>query len=67
MMDEKIREYRSKHKNCDWCKYNRYRTYIHWTDCSFQECVLKDEIIKFNKLKAKFCKYYELKGDNDEI
>ena len=28
---------------------------------------LKDEIIKFNKLKAKFCKYYELKGDNDEI
>ena len=62
-MDENIKNYRSKHKNCDWCKYSRYRTYVHWTNCSFQECVLKDKIIKYNKLKAKFCKYYQLKED----
>ena len=67
MMDEKMKEYRKKHKNCDWCKYSRYRIYCHWTTCSYQECILKDEIITYNKLKAKFCKYYELKEDNNEI
>lgn len=67
MMDKKIKDYRTKHKNCDWCKYSKYRIFNHWTSCSYQECILKDKIIKWNKLEAKFCKYYELKEDKSEI
>ena len=66
MMMNKIKEYRTLHKKCKWCKYYRYNTYIHWTDCCYGECILKDKIINYENL-PRLCKYYELKEDNNEI
>ena len=60
-MDEKIKEYRVKHKKCIWCKYCVYKD---WSDLyfanSYFECTLKDKIINFLYL-PRFCKYYTLK------
>ena len=44
MMMNKIKGYRTLHKKCKWCKYYRYNVYIHWTDCCYGECILKDKI-----------------------
>lgn len=66
MMMNKIKEYRTLHKKCKWCKYYRYNVYIHWTDCCYGECVLKDKIINYESL-PRLCKYYELKEANNEI
>lgn len=60
-MDEKIKEYRLKHKKCDYCKYCVYRD---WSDLyyanSYFECTLKDKIINFLYL-PRFCKYYTVR------
>ena len=64
-MDTKIKEYRTKHKKCKWCKYYKYNVYIHWTDCCYGECILKDKIIHYESL-PRLCKYYELKEDNND-
>lgn len=69
--DQKQIEYRQLHRKCRWCRYSKYEIYSHWTECCYWHCQLKDEIIKYDKLKAKFCKYYDIdKGDvelKDEI
>ena len=67
-MDNKIRDYRTKHKRCKWCKYYKYRQFPHWVDICIKDCLLKDKEIKTN-LMAKFCKYYELKEEDkiDEL
>lgn len=68
---EKQIEYRQKHPRCKWCQYSHYETWSHWTNCCYWECKLKDKIIKYDMLNAKFCKYYDVdKGDvelEDEI
>ena len=66
MMMNKIKEYRTLHKKCKWCKYYRYNVYMHWTDYCYGECILKDKIINYESL-PRLCKYYELKEDNNEI
>lgn len=60
-MDKKIKEYRTKHKKCKWCKFYKY----HSLDCcafvtAYSECILKDKVINFDSL-PRLCKYYELK------
>ena len=66
MIDSKIREYRTKHKKCKWCKYYKWYTYAecHWCTC-YGKCELKDKIINFNGI-PRLCKWYELKEDEDE-
>lgn len=66
MFDEEIKKYRLKHKRCRWCKYYKYKNFIHYTDVCLTECLLKDNLIKTD-LQAIFCKHYKLKGDNDEV
>lgn len=66
-MDQKIRDYRIKHKKCKWCKYYKWNDWEegHWCIC-YGECLIKDRIIKTPNRKRK-CKYYELKENKDEI
>lgn len=64
-MENKIIEYRTKHKKCKWCKYYKYHLWIHYTDYCYGECLLKDKIIQNNEL-PRICKWYELKEDKNE-
>lgn len=62
-MNNKIKEYRTKHKKCKWCKYHKYNSpssqlYISCPD--YETCELKDKIIHFTDF-PNMCKYYELK------
>ena len=69
-MDKRIKEYRKKHKKCKWCKYYKYEspsTKSPWISCpDYEKCTLKDKIIHFTNLR-RFCKYYELKEEENEI
>lgn len=59
-MDAKIKEYRTKHKKCKWCKY--YRTVERWVGVDYYlwgECVLKDKFINWEDL-YNLCRYYVL-------
>lgn len=71
MVDKNIIEYRIDHPKCEWCKYCKYNyKEIGCQPFSWNECILKDKILsdyKFiNKIEAKLCKYYEIKGDSKE-
>ena len=70
MMMNKIKEYRTLHKKCKWCKYYKYESpssKILGLNCAdYEECILKDKIINYESL-PRLCKYYELKEDNNEI
>lgn len=66
-MNNKIKEYRTKHKKCKWCKYYKYHTYSEGhCICSYGECLLKDKIINWESI-PRLCKWYELKEDNNEV
>lgn len=66
-MDEKIKEYRTKHKKCKWCKYFKYNYAPCQLTYDWYTCELKDKIIHFEDL-IRLCKYYELKeSKKDEI
>ena len=57
-------EYRKKHHNCYYCIwYHFFSKYM----CEFfyDECILKDKIIHFPKLKATFCKWYQVKEEEE--
>lgn len=57
-------KYRQRHKKCRWCKHSKYQVWFHWTDTCYWECKLSEDIIKYDRLKAMFCKYYDIeKGD----
>lgn len=60
-MDEKVKEYRTKHKKCKFCKYCHYQSFsdLHFAN-SYFECELKDKIINFLDL-PRLCKYYTLR------
>lgn len=62
MVDDKIIQYRKKHKKCKWCKYYKYNSLkcCHYITC-YGECVLKDKIINYEDM-PRICKYYELRG-----
>lgn len=72
-MDRKIKEYRQKHKKCKYCKYRKL-------DLSggklsippFYVCEVKDKIIRdmlpdMTRVPRLFCKWYEVKEDNENI
>lgn len=50
-MDSKIKEYRTKHHKCKWCKYYKYNSpssRIPGLICpDYETCELKDKIIHF--------------------
>lgn len=61
-MDTLIKEYRTKHKKCKWCKYKEY---INPDMCyPYDKCILKDKVINYD-YHAIFCKYYTLKEDDN--
>lgn len=64
-MDKEIQQYRRLHPQCKWCKYYKYRYFVHYTDVSYEECILKDKIIRCHHL-AKICRYYQLKEINNK-
>lgn len=67
-MNEIVKKYRATHPRCEWCRwYNHNAKGIFYGVPSYEECILKDRIIKFNRIQAKFCKYYEVKENEDEI
>lgn len=68
-MNEIIKKYRAKHPRCEWCRWYRYNTKgFTYGIPSYEECILKDRIIKLNRIQAKICKYYEVKEiAEDEI
>lgn len=64
MYDSKIEEYRLSFTgtNCKYCKYYKY-VIPSMPFCSdYEECILRDKIIKF-PCRAKFCKYYTIKEE----
>ena len=69
-MDEKMKKYREVHPKCKWCKYYRYRSpsskILGLEVGDYEECILKDKIIYFVNWNH-FCKYYELKEEDNEI
>lgn len=70
MKKEEIRiEYQRKHPNCEYCVWYKYHSpSLHWVSCAdFTTCDLKDQMIYFPKIKAKFCKQFIIKEDIDEI
>jgi len=66
-MNKIIKEYREKHPNCEWCKWYKYNFNMYMLSMSsYEECQLKEKIIYCKKIKAKFCKYYEVKEEEDK-
>lgn len=70
-MDKKVKEYRLEHQKCKWCKYYKYRSpslEIPGLSCAdYEECILKDKIIRFPNV-SNLCLYYELnEEENNEI
>lgn len=66
-MDIKIKEYRTKHKKCKWCKYYKYNPVKAYMDIdSYYTCDLKDKIIEYSGI-PRLCKWYELKEDKNDI
>lgn len=63
MIDNKIIQYRKKHKKCKFCKYYEHIVKEVGIDIySYSVCNLKDKIINFEEL-PRLCKYYELKEE----
>ena len=62
-MDDKMKEYRTKHKKCKWCKYYKYYTCedLYWCIFSYGECTLKGKVINFPD-SSRLCKWYEPEG-----
>ena len=65
-MDKDIKEYREKHPSCKWCKHHSYKNRMEWF---WEECELSEKSLNkiFNKIRAKFCKYYKVKENENEI
>ena len=67
-MDKEVKEYRRKHPKCKWCKWRAYRNvqYCAYSCYPFCECTLKEKILH-GDWKARFCKWYKLKTDKEDI
>lgn len=68
-MNREQKRYRQKHPKCKWCKYYKHNyKEVGCQPFSWYNCELKDKPINenFNKIRAKFCKYYNVKGDVKE-
>lgn len=58
------KKWREKHPNCEYCIWFKCRHHAP-TGCTVTECDLKDQWISWPKLKAKFCKQYQIEEDKD--
>lgn len=67
-MEKEKLEYRKSHPKCKWCKWYKYNTWqdCHWITC-YGECTLKDKIINYDNILRIWCRYYTIKGGNNEI
>ena len=70
-MEEKVKEYRQKHKKCKWCKWHNYHAIPPYMECAYyEECLLKDKYLTvfepLQNIQAKFCKYYEVKEKEEK-
>lgn len=67
-MNKIVKKYRQKHPNCEYCEWYNYncKGWMYGVP-SYEECKLKNKIIRFNKITAKLCKYYQVKEKDDEI
>ena len=54
-------EYASKHRNCNHCIFYTHVSKFEHMGVSFNECEVKDKIVKHPKLKAFLCQYYQVK------
>ena len=65
-MDKDIKEYREKNTSWEWCKHHSYKNRMEWF---WEECELSEKSLNqiFNKIRAKFCKYYKVKENENEI
>ena len=62
-MNNDIKDYREKHKNCKWCSHHSYKNKLEW---SWEECELNEKRCEhFKWIKAKLCKYYKVE-ENDK-
>ena len=52
-------KYKRKHKHCRFCKFNKYVS-KYYIGISYHECEVKDKIINPNRIRAVFCKYYNI-------
>lgn len=65
MNKEKIKKkWREEHPNCEYCIWFKCRHHDP-TGCTVTECDLKDQWISWPRLKAKFCKQYQIEEDID--
>ena len=67
-MDDKVKEYRRKHKRCIYCKYRQfhpYSTYYGVIIKSWYECKLSNKEISFPRA-IRICKYYEVDENKND-
>ena len=65
-MNKKILEYRQKHHKCQWCKYYQYVVKSLFLEiASYEDCILKDKIIRFSNFPT-LCKHYEVRIEEEE-
>ena len=64
-MDEKVMEYRKKHKKCKYCKYLRLIVSNSHSVPDYYKCIAKDKIIDDILIDMtnilRFCSCYEVK------
>lgn len=64
-MDKKMLEYRKKHPKCKFCKYLSLEGGEIASDYHYYwECELKEKIITYPHM-LRFCKYYTMKGEDE--
>ena len=64
-MTYNVKEIKLNYRRCIWYKYNSPSSKVPFISCAdYAECTLKEQIIRFPKIKGKFCKEYIIKGDD---
>lgn len=64
---KQILQYRQSHPKCKWCKWYKYNyAPVGMSMANYETCELKDIIIHFSHCR-RFCKYYQVKEEENEI
>ena len=63
-MEGIILKYRQSHPKCKWCKFCKYNYAPCHLTASWYSCKVKDKVVNIDI--PRFCKYYQVKEDNDE-
>ena len=63
-MDEKVYQYRKKHKKCKYCKHLKYKGHfgigVSYYLCEAKDKIIKDLIPDMRELPRLFCSCYEV-------